>query len=79
MTVRLFVYDHCPYCHKVQNAFAEMGVKCELVNAERGTEGSAELIELGGKQQVPFLVHGETMMYESDDIINYAKENLITN
>lgn len=77
MTVRLFTYEHCPYCHKVVDAFKEMGVSYETVNAERGTEGSAELVKLGGKQQVPFLVHGDTMMYESDDIIKYAKENLI--
>lgn len=74
--IRLFTYPSCPYCHKVREAFAEIGVEYEEVNAERGSEGSTELVELGGKQQVPFLVDGETMMYESDDIISYARENL---
>ncbi len=77
MTVRLFTYPSCPYCKKVRNAFDEMDIEFDEVNAERGTDGSKELLELGGKQQVPFLVVEETMMYESDDIIEYAQENLI--
>jgi len=74
--IKLYTYPHCPYCVKVRQAFAQMGVKYEEVNAERGTPGSAELVKLGGKQQVPFLINGGTMMYESDDIINYAQKNL---
>jgi glutaredoxin 2 len=36
-----------------------------------------ELIKLGGKEQVPFLVDTEknVKMYESEDIINYVREN----
>lgn len=74
--IKLYTYPHCPYCEKVRHAFANMGIKYEEVNAERGTLGSKELVKLGGKQQVPFLVNGGTMMYESDDIINYAETNL---
>lgn len=76
MNVRLFTYEHCPYCQRVRQAFAEMGIQYEEVDAERGTPGSDELVALGGKQQVPFLVHGDTKMYESLDIIEYAREHL---
>ena len=76
MTVQLYTYAECPYCHKVRMAFEEMGVEYEEINAERGTSGSDELIRLGGRQQVPFLVHGDKMMYESNDIIEYAREHL---
>jgi glutaredoxin len=76
MTVRLFTYPNCPYCVKVRAAFEEIDLEYEEVNAERGTEGSDELVELGGKQQVPFLVVEDTMMYESDEIIEYAQANL---
>ena len=52
-----------------------MGTEYEEVDAERGTPGSLELVEMGGKQQVPFLVDEEQgiFMYESDDIISYAR------
>jgi len=43
-----------------------------LINA-RTEDGSKELLELGGQQQVPFLVDGDVKMYESDDIIEYIK------
>ncbi|MFT7184540.1 MAG: glutaredoxin [Oceanicoccus sp.] len=76
MTVRLFTYPSCPYCEKVRDAFTEMDIEYEEVNAERGTQGSEELVELGGKQQVPFLIVEDTKMYESDEIIEYAQGNL---
>ena len=77
--IQLYTYAQCPFCHKVRDAFAEMGVDYEEVNAERGTPGSDKLVELGGKQQVPFLVDDANgvMMYESSDIIDYAKEHLV--
>ena len=77
--VQLYTYSNCPFCHKVKEAFASIGIEYEEVNAERGTEGSEKLMELGGKQQVPFLVDeaNGVMMYESSDIIEYAREKLV--
>lgn len=46
----------------------------ELVEASRDTKGRAEVIKLGGKSQVPFLVDGKNKLYESDDIIAYLKD-----
>lgn len=73
--LKLYTYANCPYCHRVREAFAEMGIEYEEMNAERGTPGSEELVALGGKQQVPFLVDGDTHMYESMDIIEYVKQH----
>ena len=72
--LKLFYADYCPYCKKVIQAFDELGVKCELVDAEPDTPGRKELLELGGKGQVPFLVDGDVKMYESDDIIEYVEK-----
>ena len=76
---KLYTYATCPYCEKVRMAFEDMKVPYEEVAAERGTAGSEELVNLGGKQQVPFLVDGEVRMYESDDIIAYARERFEKN
>ncbi len=72
---KLYTYASCPYCAKVRSAFKEMGVQYEEIDAERGTPGSEELVKLGGKQQVPFLVDEKAgiSMYESNDIIHYAR------
>ena len=73
--LKLYTYATCPYCEKVRMAFEDTGIDYEEIDAERGTVGSEELVQLGGKQQVPFLVDEEQgiFMYESDDIISYAR------
>ena len=73
--LKLYYATYCPYCAKVIKNFNETGVKYELINAEPDTEGRDELVKLGGKAQIPFLVDGNTMMYESNDIIEYARKN----
>ena len=76
--LKLYTYDTCPYCAKVRIAFETMKVEFEEIDAERGTPGSEELVKLGGKQQVPFLVDEEAgvSMYESNDIIEYARTRI---
>ena len=72
--MKLFIYETCPYCLKVRAAMKDLGLKegvdVELVDAHI-EENREELLKLGGKAQVPFLVDEEVMMYESDDIISY--------
>ncbi len=79
--LKLYTYPSCPYCARVRSAFAGMELKYEEINAERGTPGSEELVRLGGKQQVPFLVDEEAgvNMYESSDIIAYARGRFTQN
>ena len=78
---KLYTYTSCPYCAKVRSAFEEMGLSYEEIDAERGTPGSEELVKLGGKQQVPFLVDEEAgiSLYESNDIIHYARSRTTQN
>lgn len=45
----------------------------ELVDAGQGSKGFLELLELGGRRQVPFLQDGEVLMYESKDILKYVR------
>lgn len=80
MTLELYQMDHCPYCQKVRAAFADMNIDYKNIDALPGSPGREELIKLGGKGQVPFLVDktnpdSPVMMYESDDIITYVKEH----
>ena len=74
----LTLYDRstCPYCHKVFDVAAELGVEFE--KKDIGDPAiAAELVARGGKQQVPYLVDSErgVEMYESDDIVVYLKEH----
>jgi glutaredoxin len=76
MEVKLYTYRFCPYCQMVRQAFEEMDIEYEEIYSEPGKPTHEELIALGGKAQVPFLVHGDVKMYESDDIIDYARRHL---
>ena len=51
-------------------------VSLELKDISESEEALAELMEKGGKKQVPFLVDSEknVSMYESNDIIDHLRE-----
>ena len=58
-------------------AAAELGLvegkDFEAIPAGPGTPGRLTVEARGGSQMVPFLVDGQTAMYESDDIIDYLR------
>lgn len=73
--LKLYTTPICPYCDYVKAEFAKLGVKYETVDASL-PENREELIKLGGKSQVPFLVDTDknVKMYESRDIVKYVKK-----
>ena len=73
----LYYKPSCPFCQKTITAADEIGVAFNLKDISADDALREELIEKGGKQQVPYMVdpENEVAMYESDDIIAYVKEN----
>jgi len=45
------------------------------VNVQESSESREELISIGGQSQIPCLVIDGKALYESDDIIEWLKEN----
>jgi len=74
--LNLYYKETCPFCQRVLQMADSLGVTFELKDIEEETN-AAELIELGGKRQVPYLVDTEraVSMYESNDIIDYIREH----
>ena len=72
---KLFVGTVCPYCKKVENFMKEENIELEVVNINEDRDGLNELVERGGKRQIPCLYHDEEYLYESDDIIEFLKAN----
>jgi glutathione S-transferase len=68
----LYYKKTCPFCIKVLDALDAVGstVKLNLLDISE-SDNRRKLIQLGGKQQVPFLHDGDTKIYESNDIIKY--------
>ena len=69
----LYYRPTCPFCQRVLGEVEDMGLRMDLKDISSDPLLRAELIERGGKQQVPYLVDSETAveMYESADIIDY--------
>ncbi|HLC85066.1 MAG TPA: glutathione S-transferase N-terminal domain-containing protein [Candidatus Nanoarchaeia archaeon] len=77
--MKLYYMPTCPYCQKVLKTFESLKLieGKDFTLADIGEEKNhQELLKLGGEDQVPFLVDGKTMMYESDDIIEYVKKKV---
>ncbi len=76
--IKLYIGTYCPFCKKVERFIDENNIEgVEYVNIDTDKAEREHLIEVGGKKQVPCLLIGDKAMYESMDIINYLKENLI--
>ncbi|NBX93979.1 MAG: glutaredoxin [Proteobacteria bacterium] len=80
--IEIFLAERCPFCVKVRVFMEQKGIPYVLKPVVLGGATSVvkeELIRLGGKAQVPYLVDPErsVRMYESDDIIAYIEEHYV--
>jgi anaphase-promoting complex subunit 7 len=73
----LYYKPACPFCQRVLELSENLGVDLDLKDVSDDEVFAQELLEKGGKKQVPFLVDAEkeVSMYESNDIIEYIREN----
>lgn len=73
----LYHYASCPFCVRVRRALSRLGVEVELRDVRKDRDHARELIEGGGKSQVPCLrierEDGVEWMYESGDIVRYLE------
>lgn len=72
----LYYKPTCPFCQKVLNFMKTEGISLPLKNVDEHQEGRKELMEIGGKAQVPCLIVDGKALYESDDIVAWLKENV---
>lgn len=73
----LYILETCPYCQNVMDYLKENGIDYNKHDVTK-PENYELLLELGGKGQVPFLIDKDNnvKLYESDEIIDYIKENM---
>ncbi len=71
----LFCSPTCPYCGKVLYFMKENNISLPIKNTSESSDVREELIAIGGKGQVPCLVIDGEALYESDDIIQWLKDN----
>ena len=73
MQITLFYKPTCPYCLKVLHYLKQNNITVPLKDVSAEERTKQELIQIGGKSQVPCLVIDGKALYESDDIIKWFK------
>jgi len=68
----LYVRNSCPYCIKV-TSYLEKEQKTVPIKDITSSVAADELIQIGGKRQVPCLIIDGKALYESSDIIDWLK------
>lgn len=70
----LYTTSQCPYCDRVKTYLHTVGIPFTEKNIETNPAYRTELVTLGGKLQIPFLVDTDarTHLYESSEIIEYV-------
>ena len=73
--IQLYYSDRCPYCVQIFKFINEKELDIEMFNINGKPELKNELIEIGGKGQVPCLIIDNVAMYESAVIIKWLEDN----
>lgn len=71
----LYVIPGCPYCKKVLDYMQEHELDMPIHDIYADEAAKERLVTVGGKVQCPCLFVNGKPMYESDDIIDYLKQN----
>lgn len=82
--LQLYQFEGCPYSATVREKLSELGISYVIHNPRLGKKDGSEitnqhsydeLVELGGEDQVPYLVdsHRGRSIYNCDDIVEYLE------
>lgn len=69
----LYKFDRCPYCRRTMSAIAQLKLEVKYKDTRENPQFREELIQIGGKSQVPCLLINGKPLYESKDIIRSLK------
>ncbi|MEZ4330162.1 MAG: glutathione S-transferase N-terminal domain-containing protein [Myxococcota bacterium] len=74
----LYEFEACPFCRRVREALTRLDLEVLVRPCPKGGgRHRAELVALGGRAQVPFLVDPNTgdRLYESRDIVEHLERH----
>lgn len=73
----LYHYQSCPFCVKVRRYMERNDIELPMKDVQLDPDARRELLEKGGKTQVPALRIDGQILYESDDIIRWMQDHLV--
>ena len=69
MKYHLYITDHCPGCHRVQEYMEQKGLDFEAVDLDRPGQEWPENVMI-----VPALVQGKRLLAVGPDIVDYLQK-----
>lgn len=69
--IKLYQFETCPFCEKVRQKLADLGLKYEKIEVDPGNKPEP-VTSTGGT--VPVIDDDGMIMNESDDIVQYLEE-----
>ena len=76
LELTLYKFNSCPFCIRVMLQAKALGLSLPMRDTRKDAQARTDLVELGGKSQVPCLVINGEPLYESGDIVRYLKTNV---
>lgn len=74
--LKFYYKPTCPFCKKVMQYMDKNNIKVEMLDIKADPKNQKDLIEIGGIDQVPMLLIDGKPLYESNDIIQWFKDNM---
>ena len=77
-SMKLYQFRQCPFCVKTRRSIRRLGLNIELRDARNDPQWQSELVNEGGRYQVPCLRlveadGGSEWLYGSDNIVGYLE------
>ena len=76
--VVLYIKPNCPYCLSVLRTLDSLNKKIPIKDISAHPEFGKELIQIGGRRQVPCMVINGKALYESREITHWLQNNVGT-
>jgi len=73
--LELYQFEGCPFCGKVRSKMTDLGL--DFIARQVDPQDRTRVEEVSGQEGVPVLVdpNTDTVMPESDDIVEYLEEH----
>jgi len=71
----LYYFPSCPYCRLVLDCLGRLDLEIPMRDIQSEPGARDDLLEIGGKAQVPCLVIDGKPLYESSDVVRWLEKS----
>jgi len=72
--IKLYNIDGCGYCAMVRSVLKQLELDYETIDVPWAHHDRTEVLQVSGQSMVPVLVHGEVILSDEYEIIDYLKK-----